>query len=188
MNKHLHLLEDILKTDFSIVYTPNNSLPNFTADTETVIDSRNSYYSLNLLTLNRSLKQFLRTLRFLRSLRGKHKKSITVYSQDKYLCALLEKLFSCVQSDINIEFKSDFTEPCRKYKTHQLVILLGGAFLSTKFLKTFTQNNIFIINKINAVSERNTSGTYKIFNNILELKKIIFLFIVVKRIISKEYA
>lgn len=188
MDKNLYLLEDIIKADFSILYSQYDAKATSFVEAKLAVDHRNNYSSLNILSLNRSLKQFLRSLRFLKDIRGKHKKSLTIYSHDQYLCKLLEKLFSSIRSDIDISFQSNFNELRSARKHHRLVILLGVTYIAPKFLRKFLQNDVFLINKINTSTERKTFGTYKIFNNITELKKVIFLFIIVKRILSNKNA
>lgn len=192
MRSKFYLLEDIIKNDFSIVQSNGMQC---VSDARIKIDTRTNFSSLNLLTLNRSLKQFLRSLKFLRDISIKKSKNkfsepprIIVYSRDTYLCNLLKKLFSTLKSSVNFDFRSDFTQMNETYKSQQLIILLGEDYIAPKFLKKFYLNEIFLINKINTAAERNNFGAYKIYNSITDLKKILFLFIVVKHIIIETNA
>ena len=52
---------------------------------------------------------------------------------------------------------------------------------NTKALKRLLSDNIFLIQKINAKRELNNWGTYKIFNDLFDFKKIIFLIILLEQ-------
>jgi len=53
------------------------------------------------------------------------------------------------------------------------------------FKKLF-EGSILIVNKINSKLESNNFGTYKIFNNMLDFKKLIFLVVLIDKILLKK--
>jgi hypothetical protein len=55
----------------------------------------------------------------------------------------------------------------------------------TAFKRLFDKN-IFLVNKINSRLEKNNWGTYKIFNELNDFKKIIFLLIVIHQTLNTK--
>ena len=71
--------------------------------------------------------------------------------------------------------------------TLQVLILLNFSLNNKEtFLKRLFDKNIFLINKINAKIEKNNWGTYKIYNDLTDVKKIIFLLVIISNILEKK--
>ena len=58
---------------------------------------------------------------------------------------------------------------------------------SHRIFLNFLRNNIFFVNKINAKKEKNQFGNYKISNEINDIKKVIFLFVLISQIFQSSY-
>ena len=70
---------------------------------------------------------------------------------------------------------------------NQLLLLLTYPLKNnTKLLKKIVQSNIFLINKINTKLEQNDWGSYKIYNDLNDFKKFIFLVILLDIILNKK--
>ena len=69
-----------------------------------------------------------------------------------------------------------------------MILILGQEFNSNKSqtLKRLYDANIFLINKVNANLELNNVGTYKIFNDLFDFKKIIFMTILIDQVFKKD--
>jgi hypothetical protein len=69
---------------------------------------------------------------------------------------------------------------------NQILLFLDNNQILTdeNFYKRLYNNNIFFLNKINSAVEINKGGFYKIYNNIFDYKKIIFLIILLNKIFS----
>ena len=71
--------------------------------------------------------------------------------------------------------------------TLQLLILLNFSLNNKEtFLKRLFDKNIFLISKINSKLEKNNWGTYKIYNDLTDIKKIIFLLVIISSILEKK--
>jgi hypothetical protein len=54
------------------------------------------------------------------------------------------------------------------------------------FSRNFFEKNILILTKVNAAFERNSYGTYKIYNEMSDYKKLMFLIVLIKRAFEDE--
>ena len=65
-----------------------------------------------------------------------------------------------------------------------MFLFLGGSYQTTshRIFSNFLRNNILFVNKINAKKEKNHFGSYKISNEINDIKKVIFLFVLIKQV------
>jgi len=131
--------------------------------------------------LHRNLKSFLRILgRLYRS----RSSNIVVYTTNDILIEMLDSIFNrypvpttIAKSLVNIK------EISYRKKRMQLVILLDAEFLT--LTHKFAENNVFLIQKVNTVYERQQFGAYKIFNNLTDIKKILFFFLLIKVVLKR---
>jgi hypothetical protein len=75
-----------------------------------------------------------------------------------------------------IKIITDLSFLPKKSKT-ALFLLLGTTKINSSML---FEKGFFLINRVNSSVEKNAFGTYKIFNDLDDLKKIIFLSCVIK--------
>ena len=59
-------------------------------------------------------------------------------------------------------------------------------YRTNKVFKKLFEKNILIVNKINSILEQNNYGTYKIHNEIIDFKKLIFVIVLIKQIILNK--
>jgi len=128
------------------------------------------YATLDLLTLNRSLKQFIRTLQFFNKKRG----LFTLFIKDahfyflasEFLSALIKPARLFVRSEVR---KSDVLPLGRKFANPAL--LLDKEFSSTNYLKKFHQNNYRLITSIDLTQNMANYGRYHTQNDLLSMEK-----------------
>ena len=176
-------LKSLIDSDFSLVKSSKN-LNHFNSKVQ--LDSLNQFNVLNILELNKTLKQFSRFLFLLKKQNNKNY-CIYVLCEDKFLNALLNKLF--IELVLNKTIIVSETLPLIKHNTDttNLALILGDLSYNYKNIleKNLFFNNIFIVHKINTKYEKNFLGFYKIYNDITDLKKIIFLVILMSKILNK---
>lgn len=148
------------------------------------LDSTNKFLSLNSLA---SLKDIKQLVSILNSFKKYKEKEIYIIIENKQKYFLLKKLFSLkskkLSVKISIKSSFNFKNNISKEKPQLILCLDPEEFIGTsRLIKRFLYNNFLIILKINSLCEINTRGTYKIFNDMSDLKKIIFIVSLIKSI------
>lgn len=180
MKKNLLFLKNIVSSDFSVVRSNVLNLNRVSAAVKTTYGFNKSqdYIHLDLLVLNKSLKQFLRAVRYLKT---KKRSTLTIYIKDLHFCNLLIKLLGNSELKTRVFIKSSLKKIEKTTAKRNLLLLLDAEFACTAALKQFTENSFFLIHKINTSSETTNSGVFKLFNDVKELKKMIFLVLLIKK-------
>jgi hypothetical protein len=137
---------------------------------------------LDIFELVKNLKQFIRIIQFLK--RQDHK-NMYVCSSNKQILGILNKYLENSDSKDFIKVQNNFAKIGKKSNFVQSLLILQEPLNShhNVFKKLF-EKNILIVNKINSISERNNYGTYKIHNEIIDFKKLVFLIVLIKQTIS----
>ena len=140
--------------------------------------------SLDLFELAKTLKQLVRVLQFLIKLR---KKKLSICSSTKYTISFLDlyrKEF--VLNDI-IQLESDSSRIKKYSKGVQGLILIEEPLRNeVSALKKFIEQDIFLINKINSLTESDHGGVYKVYNDVSDFKKLAFLIALINNVLKKE--
>jgi hypothetical protein len=69
----------------------------------------------------------------------------------------------------------------------QLFLMLDSALRNNKnIFRRFFESNIFLVQKINSTFEKNNWGSYKIYNNVVDYKKILFLVILIHKVLTQK--
>jgi hypothetical protein len=160
-------LKTLIDSDFSLLNQTN-------LKTSTL----NSISVLNLSELQKELKQFLRLLTFISTNKNG---SIIICVEDDYTSFLLTQIFA----DVSFKIKIQKTIPVEYTKKDQvkLILVFGTSHINFNRL---LNSNIFLITKINKVYEKKLCGSYKISNDLSDLKKIVFLCILLNKILKKN--
>lgn len=176
-------LKALIDSDFAIV--KSRKFPNH-FNSKLSLNSLNQFNALNILELNKTLKQFSKFL-FLLSQQKSKNYCIYVVCEDKFLTSLLTKLFSELVLDTKIIVSETLPLIKQNLSTINAALILGNLSYDYKNIleKNLFFNNIFIVHKINIKYEKNFLGFYKIYNDITDLKKIIFLVILMSKILNK---
>lgn len=126
---------------------------------------------LSLLDTNRDLKQLIRLLQFLN-----RKSNIYVGVEDLFKADLFEEMLvkSANFSRIKIITTLSFVP---KKSRKALFLLLDRTKIDSNML---FEKGFFLLSRVNSSTEKFAFGTYKIFNDLEDLKKIIFLASIIK--------
>lgn len=182
-NKNLNLLlKSLIDSDFLLMEKASSTS---TRAVKNVIKTKmSSTINLNPLELIKDLKQFVRLLQYAQ----KQKLSILhLVVENKQYLELLQTFFKESRIKMPIEISESLPTRTLSSKTTQVLLLLNFP-LDNKatFFRRLIDKNIFLINKINAKIEKNNYGTYKIYNDLTDFKKIIFLLAVIDQILNNK--
>lgn len=178
---NINLLKSIIETDFALL-TGNLKQNSRSLKLGVKLKKDNTLQVLDVFELVKSLKQFVRIIQFLK--RQNHK-NMYVCSSNKQIVGILNKYLEENDNEDFIKIQNNFAKIKGKSDFIQSLLVLQEPLNShhNVFKKLF-EKNILIVNKINSISERNSYGTYKMYNEIIDFKKLIFLIVLIKQTIS----
>jgi hypothetical protein len=183
-NLNTSFLKSLIDSDFAII--PSSKNQNH-LKSKIKINSLYKFNILNILELNKTLKQFSRLLLFLKQ-QKKTNYCIYILVEDKYLNVLLTTIFQ--ELSIKLPIVVSETLPIIQSNSDKINIMLILGNLSYNYKNIIENklffNKIFLINKFNTKSENDFNGIYKIYNDITDFKKIIFLVILMSKILNKN--
>ena len=175
--KQNKLLSSLLTSD--ILYFPTASLKNkdsnFFSNKIELNNKTTKYILLNVSVLLQSIKQIIRLLQF--NLKY-YKNSVQIITSSNLYNQIIEHLsksYGTKDSKINARLKFD------NKLNSKVVTYIGNDItsnISHLMYKTFN-NNINSIILINSLFNKNLFGNYKIFNNINNYKKLLFLIVII---------
>jgi len=183
-NLNTTFLKSLIDSDFAIISSSKNQNH---LKSKIKINSLYNFNILNILELNKTLKQFSRLLLFLKQ-QKKTEYCIYILVEDKYLNVLLTTIFQ----DLAIKLPIVISEalPIIKSDSEKINVMLILGNLSYNYKEVVENklffNKIFLINKFNTKSENAFNGIYKIYNDINDFKKIIFLVVLMSKILNKN--
>jgi len=140
---------------------------------------------LDPLETVKTVKQLIRLLQFLKK---QNSSVLHLLVENKQYLELAETFFKPTQTNsLPVLVKENLPSKGFSSNTLQLLILLNFSLNNkeTTFKRIFDKN-IFLINKINAKFEKNNWGTYKIYNNLSDFKKLVFLLIIIQQTLIKK--
>ena len=182
---NIKFLKDLIDSDFLIVNFSNLKIKNIHFLNSRIKLNRENFLDvLDILELNKSLKHIIRLLQFLSK---EDLYSIYFWVENNYLTSLLDTFFIDLKKKITLNVKT--TMPgYHSLILNKVLLILDNPTQSNciKTNKKFINNNILLVNKINLTVEKNYYGHYKIFNSLNDLKKIIFLLIILRLVIDKK--
>lgn len=173
--KYNKLLSSLLTSDliyFPVTNSKKKDLNYYSKKIE--INKSSSYVLLNVFVLLQSLKQIIRLLQF----NLKHyKNSVQVITSNPLYNQIIDyvsKAHGIKDSKINARLKFD-----NKLNSKVIVAIGNDTALNTSYLiQKLSNNNINSIILINTLFSKNLFGNYKLFNNINNYKKLMFLLVI----------
>jgi len=181
----LALYNSLIKSDFFLLSSSAvKKSPYLNANIK--ITGLANYSTLDIVELTKSIKQFIRVLQIIQLQDNLGVLHIIV--KNKQYLHLLKQFFIEYPTKIKINIESTISsKKLVSTKVLQAVLLLDS-FNSENLsiLKKLQSNNIFLINKINSKLEMNNFGTYKIYNDLFDFKKVIFLAVLINKIFTKN--
>lgn len=175
----------LITSDFFLLDNNNITKKNFYINQQ-FNTIKTSLQALNLYELVKSMKQFVRLLQFLKR---KKVTSLNIKLDDTNSYNLLKKLLTLYPlKNIIIKLKKTLTfASSNAFKLSFLLLLDQTSSIKEKnFIKRLYNNNIFLVTKINSNIESNNSSFYKIYNDLIDMKKTIFLMSLINKIFTKS--
>jgi hypothetical protein len=181
MNKKKHkvsLLNSLINSNFLILNK------NHTKNLKHLRYKSNSYLgetALNLLETLKTVKEFIRILQFLK------KKNLLLHLlvDNKQHADLLTSFFETRL--LNVLISSFLSKTAKTKNAVPFLVMLSDPLNNNKnMFKNFEEKKIFLVSKINAKVEKNNWGTYKIYNDLHDFKKIVFLLSVLDLVLKKN--
>lgn len=144
-----------------------------------------SFFMLDFLQLIKSLKQYIRLIKFLSLKKKKHIYLCSEFNNFFFIKLLLNKLLLTKYTTLQAEKQSKVSFIKIK-KDHfdysKFLILLNLSLNSNKNnLDKLVSNNLFLITEINSNIKTKNDNLYKIFNEISDFKKLIFLLLLLEK-------
>ena len=176
------LLTSIINSDFLILDEPSTKNLRH-------IKSRVHYKTLQLVSLDlfeivKSLKQLIRSLTFLSK---SEQRFLHIWVEDKQYIRVLNLFFDNNLKNLKVFIKGALTQTQCKKTVNQLLLLLSMPLKNDiKLLKRVFQKDIFLVTKINSKLEKKNWGTYKIYNDLQNFKKFIFLIVILDLIFNTK--
>lgn len=176
-------------SNFSLLKTENFKQKNLKYINSFIkIQSNENYFSflsLDLLQLIKSLKQYIRLIKFLSLKKNKHIYLCSEFNNFFLIKLLLNKLFLTKYTTIQVEKQNKVSFAKIKkdhYDYSKILILLNLSLNSSKNnLDKLVSNNLFLITEINSNIKTKNDNFYKIFNEISDFKKLIFLMLLLEK-------
>jgi len=178
-----NLFSHLINFDFFFFDSPNKSHLSKYAQFK-VNPKSYSIYLLNLFEQFKSFKQFFRLLQFLK------KRNLKSFLQ---IVTPVEKneilLKSILQSTTTQKYQksviTSFAKLTDVFIPLKMLVLLDFSALQTSYLyNCASRNKFFLVQTINYNFESNSLACYKIFNNLFNYKRLVFIGIVINRILN----
>lgn len=175
------LLTSLITSDFLLLEK------NSTALRHIKFVSKHNSLELSSLDLFETLKSVKELINLLRFISNSEKKSLQIIIENKQYLRILNFFFKKSKTTLKILIKNAFVSNLCDKSVNQLVLLLTDSVTGNSTLfKNFVQNNIFLINKINTKIEQNSWGSYKLYNDLSDLKKFLFIVILLDILLKKK--
>jgi hypothetical protein len=181
-NKNL-FLKSLIESDF--LFLEQKARPQLKVlNSFSKINKNSGWTFIDPVETTKTLKQLVRTLRFLKS---QDSNFLHCLVENKQYLAIIQTFLQSVSLATPVSVKETLPTKNLSQSTLQVLILLNFSLNNKEtFLKRLFDKNIFLINKINSKIEKNNWGTYKIYNDLTDVKKIIFLLVIISNILEKK--
>jgi len=180
----IFLVKSLLESDFLLLENvKSKKLKHYQAE----IHSKaflNSASSLEIFQLTKTLKQFIRSIQFLKSRKKKH---LNILLENQQYIEILQLFFKEKNLNCSFEIKPNLVGEKEFQSFSQLFLMLDSTLkINKNIFRRFFESNIFLVQKINSSLEKQNFGSYKIYNNVIDYKKIIFLAILIEKVLNQK--
>jgi hypothetical protein len=177
------LFQSLVQSDFCLL---QNKKPKQISVVHSSIKLNSSKWitSLNLVEVSKSLKQFVRLFQFLKS---QKKGKLLLWVDNKQHQHLLTELLKSNKSNYSFQVELDLFRNKTFTNMFQTLIALNRTLTANKkTLKYLFEQDILLITKINSSSENNNLSTYKIYNDLADFKKLVFLIALIEQTLNTK--
>lgn len=189
MKKNLlnqNLMKSLLNSNYLLVEETSELNSRF-INSHYIVNKKQNIICLNIFELIKDLKQVIRILSFIKK-QTLLKKNLNFFVDDKNnsLKFLINEYCQANNSQHNFFFdinSHNLNTSQIKEKAIHLGIIINNVILNNKtFIKNQFNRNIFLFLNFNSVMNQNFVG-YKVYNNINDYKKILFLLSFLRQIL-----
>ncbi|MBR08226.1 MAG: hypothetical protein CMP48_11185 [Rickettsiales bacterium] len=181
---HKNLFYNLIFFDFILLSSSSKKISNFFL--EKIIFSKKKYLlHLLLYDLLKSFKQFIRLYLYIKKALTFKSLSFFMYiwSTNYQNIKLLKLLFKHYKIKIPLKIKNFF--PVRINQSNHKNILTLDKKLNFNDCQNLFNKNFFLIQEINSYDSFLNFGTYKIYNDLTDFKKLIFIGLILIKIFKK---
>jgi hypothetical protein len=178
-----NFLQGLVQSDFCLI---QNKSPKQISLVHAAIKLNSSKWitSLNLIEASKSLKQLIRLLQFLKS---QKKGKLLLWVDNKQHQHLLNEILQNNKSSHSFQVELDLFRNKRFTNVFQTLLVLNRTLTANKkTLKYLFEQNILLITKINDSLENNNLSTYKIYNDLSDFKKLVFILALVEQTLNTK--
>lgn len=181
---HKTLFYNLVAFDFILLSSSNKRISNFFLD-KYIIAKKKYLIRLSLLDLLKSFKRYIRLLQFIQSnLRYKQKNLFYIWVSNFQNLELLSLLFKKYKMRIPFEVEIIFPRWKNNFFSLKNILILDYQLMNNAYKALFFQN-YHLIQTINSVEETINWGSYKIYNNLTEFKKLLFIGLILVQFFKK---
>jgi len=169
---------------FDFIFLTNNTKKTSNLVTKKYQVSKKLYVvRLAILELLKSIKRFLRSFQFLNKWKDK-KTSFHICIDNPQYINFLNILFEKYNLNTTLEISTSLPESSLKANKLKSILILDK-FISNNNYKSLNFYQFFLVQEINSFNNVNNSGAYKVYNNLNDFKKLLFLGIFLLQILKK---
>jgi hypothetical protein len=183
---NLNLINSIINSDFFLLRGLNGNKKTNHLDKQAFLKSSQRISSLNILELVKTIKQFIRLLQFLKN---QNDFCLTLNVENKQNFLILKDFLIDYKLTNNIKIYNTFSsrENAKNDDSVEMFLLLGNFFNLTdkRILTRLNSNGIFLISNVNTKITNNNLFCYRIYNDLFDFKKLIFLIVLISQILKK---
>lgn len=177
------LFNSLLQSDFCL-FQKKSAKQTSCINSIVKLNSSKWINSLDLLQISKSLKQLVRLFQFLKS---QKKSQLLLWVDNKQHQHLLNELLQTKEQDCAFQIELDLFRNKEFANVSQVLIALNQTLSANKkTLKYLFEQNILLLTKINSSLENNNLNTYKIFNDLSDFKKLVFIVALIEQILNKK--
>lgn len=195
--KHDFLLKSLVDSDF-LLFEPQKTVASHQLKSILSLNS-SSIAIIDSLELLKNLQQFVRVLQFLKKQKSRFKKQTNVNLENSpvlHICIDNDQFVNLIktffkEADLNLFILFLVGNSLSREKISKnscnMFLLLNQSLQKNKTLPyNLMDKNIYLITQINAYLEKNKWGSYKIYNELSDFKKIIFLLVIIHLVLTKN--
>lgn len=172
------LLNNLINIDF-LLFKKHYFCKNLNLLNLIKLHKKSFLHILNPLNLIITLKQFFRVLQFLK----KQKKIMAnFFVEGEHQKLIIDNFIFKNKLSLKFQIFFKFLVLKKKNLTPFLILLKNYPNNNLLFSKKLQTNHFFLIQEINSNQKQKNIGSYKIFNNLADYKKLIFILIFVRQI------
>jgi len=179
---NLSFYKSLINSDFSLLTSTKTSNSPYISASTTLLNSKQEFSTLDIEQLLKSCKQFIRILQFVKKTKPS-KLILKIFNKQHFFLVVEFTKKYPISFPLEIVFFSTKTA----FKSSDLTfhLLLESSDSKALNLKQGLNSNLFLFQKINSKIEIQQAGTYKVYNDLFDFKKVIFILILLDLILNK---